>query len=144
MFNGLLRLGDRICTQLKLVDLVNYQITSLTLSSEYTNTLRMHFRLIGNPVCIVKGLANTIYRNLALRAFRFHHFNEFVAKLLVFARSDKFSFMKLDNGMFNGLLILGDRICTHLKLVDLVNYQITSLTLSSEYTDTIRCDNLSA
>ncbi|KAL5741965.1 hypothetical protein ACOSP7_028697 [Xanthoceras sorbifolium] len=56
MFNGSLSLGDSISPQLQLVDLENNQITSLTLSSAYINTLI----LIGNPVCTT-ALANTSY-----------------------------------------------------------------------------------
>ncbi|KAE8731855.1 putative leucine-rich repeat receptor-like protein kinase [Hibiscus syriacus] len=46
-FNGTLNLGDSVGSQLRLVDLLNNQISSITLGSGYTNTLI----LIGNPVC---------------------------------------------------------------------------------------------
>ncbi|XP_007019716.2 PREDICTED: probable leucine-rich repeat receptor-like protein kinase At5g49770 isoform X1 [Theobroma cacao] len=55
-FNGTLNLGDKVGTQLKLVDLQNNQISSITLGSGYTNTLI----LIGNPVC-TSALSNTNY-----------------------------------------------------------------------------------
>ncbi|KAK6257802.1 hypothetical protein QUC31_001261 [Theobroma cacao] len=55
-FNGTLNLGDKVGTQLKLVDLQNNQISSITLGSGYANTLI----LIGNPVC-TSALSNTNY-----------------------------------------------------------------------------------
>ncbi|KAI9153999.1 hypothetical protein LWI28_019577 [Acer negundo] len=55
MFNGSLSFGDSFSSQLQLVDLENNKITSVTLSSSYTNTLI----LVGNPVCA--ALPNTSY-----------------------------------------------------------------------------------
>ncbi|XP_057969936.1 leucine-rich repeat receptor protein kinase HPCA1 isoform X2 [Malania oleifera] len=46
-FNDTLNMGDSISQQLQLVDLENNQISSVTLSSGYKNTLV----LLGNPVC---------------------------------------------------------------------------------------------
>ncbi|XP_024009036.1 probable leucine-rich repeat receptor-like protein kinase At5g49770 isoform X2 [Eutrema salsugineum] len=55
-FNGTLSLGDTIGPQLQLVDLQDNDISSVTLSSGYTNTLI----LVGNPVCTT-ALSNTNY-----------------------------------------------------------------------------------
>ncbi|XP_021766713.1 probable leucine-rich repeat receptor-like protein kinase At5g49770 isoform X1 [Chenopodium quinoa] len=55
-FNGTLDMGDSIGQQLQLVDFGNNKISSVTLSSRYTNTLI----LIGNPVCITP-LSSTDY-----------------------------------------------------------------------------------
>lgn len=57
--NNTLDMGDSICPQLQLVDLQDNQISTVTLSSQYKNTLI----LIGNPVCST-GLSNTNYCNL--------------------------------------------------------------------------------
>ncbi|KAI4324569.1 hypothetical protein MLD38_030047 [Melastoma candidum] len=55
--NGTLNMGDNISPQLQLVDLLNNDVSSLTLGSPgYTNTLI----LIGNPVCTTQ-LSNTNY-----------------------------------------------------------------------------------
>ncbi|XP_010537840.1 PREDICTED: probable leucine-rich repeat receptor-like protein kinase At5g49770 [Tarenaya hassleriana] len=54
--NGTLSLGDTVGSQLELVDLQDNDISSVTLSSGYTNTLV----LIGNPVCST-ALSNTNY-----------------------------------------------------------------------------------
>ncbi|XP_021901519.1 probable leucine-rich repeat receptor-like protein kinase At5g49770 isoform X2 [Carica papaya] len=58
-FNGTLNLGDSIGQQLQLVDLQDNRISSVTLSSEYTDTLI----LVGNPVCTT-ALSNTNYCQL--------------------------------------------------------------------------------
>ncbi|TXG58060.1 hypothetical protein EZV62_015889 [Acer yangbiense] len=58
MFNGSFSFGDSFGSQLSLVDLEINQITSVTLSSSYTNTLI----LVGNPVCT--ALSNTNYCQL--------------------------------------------------------------------------------
>ncbi|KAK9705096.1 hypothetical protein RND81_07G033600 [Saponaria officinalis] len=58
-FNGTLDLGDSISQQLQLVDVENNQISSVTVSSKYTNTLT----LIGNPVCSTR-LSSTDYCEL--------------------------------------------------------------------------------
>ncbi|KAA8517588.1 hypothetical protein F0562_015062 [Nyssa sinensis] len=58
-FNDTLNMGNSISQQLRLVDLQNNQISSVTLGSGYTNTLI----LIGNPVCTI-ALANTDYCQL--------------------------------------------------------------------------------
>lgn len=58
-FNDTLNIGENISPQLQLVDLQNNQISSVTLSSSYTNTLI----LIGNPVCTT-ALSNTNYCQL--------------------------------------------------------------------------------
>ncbi|XP_006300598.2 probable leucine-rich repeat receptor-like protein kinase At5g49770 [Capsella rubella] len=55
-FNGTLSLGDTVGPQLQLVDLQDNDISSVTLSSGYTNTLI----LVGNPVCTT-ALSNTNY-----------------------------------------------------------------------------------
>ncbi|KAK7250658.1 hypothetical protein RIF29_33224 [Crotalaria pallida] len=52
--NSTLDMGDNICPQLQLVDLQDNQISGVTLSSQYKNTLI----LIGNPVCTT-ALSNT-------------------------------------------------------------------------------------
>ncbi|XP_061354088.1 leucine-rich repeat receptor protein kinase HPCA1 [Gastrolobium bilobum] len=57
--NNTLDMGDSICPQLQLVDLQNNQISSVTLSSQYKNTLI----LIGNPVCST-ALSNTNFCQL--------------------------------------------------------------------------------
>ncbi|KAI4295233.1 hypothetical protein L6164_035300 [Bauhinia variegata] len=57
--NNTLDMGDSISPQLQLVDLQDNQISSVTLSSGYTNTLI----LIGNPVCLT-ALSNTNYCQL--------------------------------------------------------------------------------
>lgn len=57
--NNTLDMGDSISPQLQLVDLQDNQITSVTLSSGYKNTLI----LIGNPVCLT-ALSNTNYCQL--------------------------------------------------------------------------------
>ncbi|TKY58490.1 leucine-rich repeat receptor protein kinase [Spatholobus suberectus] len=57
--NNTLDMGDNICPQLQLVDLQDNEISSVTLSSEYKNTLI----LIGNPVCNT-ALSNTNYCQL--------------------------------------------------------------------------------
>lgn len=57
--NNTLDMGDNICPQLQLVDLQNNEISSVTLSSQYKNTLI----LIGNPVC-TSALSNTHYCQL--------------------------------------------------------------------------------
>ncbi|CAI0406811.1 unnamed protein product [Linum tenue] len=57
-FNGTLSMGDSISPQLQLVDLQNNQISSVTLTAGYTNTLI----LVGNPVCT--ALSNTNYCQL--------------------------------------------------------------------------------
>ncbi|CAJ2636090.1 unnamed protein product [Trifolium pratense] len=57
--NNTLSMGDNICPQLQLVDLQDNQISSVTLNSQYKNTLI----LIGNPVCDTE-LSNTNYCNL--------------------------------------------------------------------------------
>ncbi|XXG42028.1 hypothetical protein AAC387_Pa01g2381 [Persea americana] len=56
-FNSTLNMGDSISMQLQLVDLENNQITKLTLSSSYSNTLK----LSGNPVCTSNVLVNANY-----------------------------------------------------------------------------------
>lgn len=56
-FNETLFMGDTISQKLELVDLENNQISSVTLSSGYSNTLK----LIGNPVCLSDALSNTEY-----------------------------------------------------------------------------------
>ncbi|KAK1562176.1 hypothetical protein Q3G72_007468 [Acer saccharum] len=58
MFNGSFSFGDSFGSQLSLVDLENNQVTSVTLSSSYTNSLI----LVGNPVCT--ALPNTNYCQL--------------------------------------------------------------------------------
>ncbi|CAH2067915.1 unnamed protein product [Thlaspi arvense] len=55
-FNGTLSLGDTVGPELQLVDLQDNDISSVTLSSGYTNTLI----LVGNPVCTT-ALSNTNY-----------------------------------------------------------------------------------
>ncbi|XP_028804007.1 probable leucine-rich repeat receptor-like protein kinase At5g49770 isoform X3 [Neltuma alba] len=60
--NNTLDMGDSISPQLQLVDLQDNQITSVTLSSGYKNTLI----LIGNPVCLT-ALSNTNYCQLQQR-----------------------------------------------------------------------------
>lgn len=57
--NNTLDMGDNICPQLQLVDLQDNEISSVTLSSQYKNTLI----LIGNPVC-TSALSNTNYCQL--------------------------------------------------------------------------------
>ncbi|CAI0446942.1 unnamed protein product [Linum tenue] len=57
-FNGTLSMGDSISPQLQLVDLQNNQISSVTLTAGYNNTLI----LVGNPVCT--ALSNTNYCQL--------------------------------------------------------------------------------
>lgn len=61
--NATLNLGDNIGSQLELVDLQNNEISSITLGSEYTNTLI----LVGNPVCNT-ALSNTNYCQLQQQA----------------------------------------------------------------------------
>ncbi|KAB5561866.1 hypothetical protein DKX38_006823 [Salix brachista] len=56
--NGSFNMGDSISTQLQLVDLQNNQISSVTLTADYTNTLI----LVGNPVCT--ALSDTNYCQL--------------------------------------------------------------------------------
>ncbi|KAL2333940.1 hypothetical protein Fmac_015153 [Flemingia macrophylla] len=56
--NNTLDMGDNICPQLQLVDLQDNEISSVTLSTQYKNTLI----LIGNPVCT--ALSNTNYCQL--------------------------------------------------------------------------------
>jgi hypothetical protein len=55
-FNGTLSLGDTVGPELQLVDLQDNDISSVTLSSGYTNTLILE----GNPVCTT-ALSNTNY-----------------------------------------------------------------------------------
>ncbi|GAV89007.1 LRR_1 domain-containing protein/Pkinase_Tyr domain-containing protein/LRRNT_2 domain-containing protein, partial [Cephalotus follicularis] len=55
-FNNTLNMSDSIGPQLELVDLMDNQISSVTLGSGYTKTLI----LVGNPVCDT-GLSNTNY-----------------------------------------------------------------------------------
>ncbi|XP_057417146.1 leucine-rich repeat receptor protein kinase HPCA1 [Lotus japonicus] len=57
--NNTLDMGDSICPQLQLVDLQANQISSVTLSSQYKNTLI----LIGNPVC-TSAISHTNYCQL--------------------------------------------------------------------------------
>ncbi|XP_027345046.1 probable leucine-rich repeat receptor-like protein kinase At5g49770 [Abrus precatorius] len=57
--NNTLDMGDNICPQLQLVDLQDNEVSSVTLSSQYRNTLI----LIGNPVCST-ALSNTNYCQL--------------------------------------------------------------------------------
>ncbi|KAJ4832493.1 hypothetical protein Tsubulata_000041 [Turnera subulata] len=61
-FNGTLNMGDSVGTELQLVDLQNNQISSVTLTTAYTNTLV----LVGNPVC--SALSNTNYCQLQQRS----------------------------------------------------------------------------
>ncbi|KAK7386799.1 hypothetical protein VNO78_27135 [Psophocarpus tetragonolobus] len=61
--NNTLDMGDNICPQLQLVDLQDNEISSVTLSSQYKNTLI----LIGNPVCTT-ALSNTNYCQLQQQA----------------------------------------------------------------------------
>ncbi|KAK7346240.1 hypothetical protein VNO80_20755 [Phaseolus coccineus] len=56
VLNDTLNMGENICPQLQLVDLQQNEISSVTLSSQYKNTLI----LIGNPVCS-SALSNTNY-----------------------------------------------------------------------------------
>ncbi|KAL6998544.1 hypothetical protein U1Q18_008672 [Sarracenia purpurea var. burkii] len=58
-FNDTLNMGNSVSQQLQLVDLQNNQISTITLGSEFTNTLI----LTGNPVC-TNALANTEYCQL--------------------------------------------------------------------------------
>ncbi|XP_020227838.1 probable leucine-rich repeat receptor-like protein kinase At5g49770 [Cajanus cajan] len=60
--NNTLNMGDNICPQLQLVDLQDNEISSVTLSTQYKNTLI----LIGNPVCT--ALSNTNYCQLQQQA----------------------------------------------------------------------------
>ncbi|RDX83955.1 putative leucine-rich repeat receptor-like protein kinase, partial [Mucuna pruriens] len=63
--NNTLNMGDNICPQLQLVDLQDNEISSVTLSSQYKNTLI----LIGNPVCDTgTALSNTNYCQLQQQA----------------------------------------------------------------------------
>ncbi|KAI5584732.1 hypothetical protein POPTR_006G114400v4 [Populus trichocarpa] len=57
-FNGSFNMSVSISPQLQLVDLQNNQISSVTLTADYTNRLI----LVGNPVCI--ALSNTSYCQL--------------------------------------------------------------------------------
>ncbi|BAT75254.1 hypothetical protein LR48_Vigan01g164800 [Vigna angularis] len=61
--NDTLNMGENICPQLQLVDLQQNEISSVTLSSQYKNTLI----LIGNPVCS-SALSNTNYCQLQQQA----------------------------------------------------------------------------
>ncbi|EXC35197.1 putative leucine-rich repeat receptor-like protein kinase [Morus notabilis] len=58
-FNDTLNMGDSISSALQLVDLENNQISKVTVSSEYKNTLI----LVGNPVC-TSGISGTRYCQL--------------------------------------------------------------------------------
>lgn len=60
--NDTLNMGENICPQLQLVDLQQNEISSVTLSSRYKNTLI----LIGNPVCS-SALSNTNYCQVQLQ-----------------------------------------------------------------------------
>nr|TKR58877.1 putative leucine-rich repeat receptor-like protein kinase [Populus alba] len=62
--NGSFNMGDSISTQLQLVDLQNNQISSVTLTADYTNTLI----LVGNPVCT--ALSDTNYCQLQQQSTR--------------------------------------------------------------------------
>ncbi|KAF9680154.1 hypothetical protein SADUNF_Sadunf06G0091600 [Salix dunnii] len=57
-FNGSFNMGVSISPQLQLVDLQNNQISTVTLTADYTNRLV----LVGNPVCT--ALSNTSYCQL--------------------------------------------------------------------------------
>ncbi|KAG8649993.1 hypothetical protein MANES_08G165600v8 [Manihot esculenta] len=57
-FSGQLDLGETVGPQLQLVDLQNNNISSVTLTAQYTSTLI----LVGNPVC--SALSNTNYCQL--------------------------------------------------------------------------------
>ncbi|KAJ6742429.1 LRR RECEPTOR-LIKE KINASE [Salix viminalis] len=57
-FNGSFNMGVSISPQLQLVDLQNNQISTVTLTADYTNRLI----LVGNPVCT--ALSNTSYCQL--------------------------------------------------------------------------------
>ncbi|WVZ22298.1 hypothetical protein V8G54_000842 [Vigna mungo] len=61
--NDTLNMGENICPQLQLVDLQQNEISIVTLSSQYKNTLI----LIGNPVCS-SALSNTNYCQLQQQA----------------------------------------------------------------------------
>ncbi|KAK7360936.1 hypothetical protein VNO77_02954 [Canavalia gladiata] len=61
--NNTLDMGDSICPQLQLVDLQENEISSVTLSLQYKNTLI----LIGNPVCST-AISNTNYCQLQQQA----------------------------------------------------------------------------
>ncbi|XP_048319930.2 leucine-rich repeat receptor protein kinase HPCA1 isoform X1 [Ziziphus jujuba] len=58
-FNETLSMGTSVGPQLQLVDLQNNQISSVTVGSEYKNTLI----LVGNPVCTT-GISNTNFCQL--------------------------------------------------------------------------------
>ncbi|KAL9327236.1 hypothetical protein ACSQ67_007881 [Phaseolus vulgaris] len=60
--NDTLNMGENICPQLQLVDLQQNEISSVTLSPQYKNTLI----LIGNPVCS-SALSNTNYCQVQLQ-----------------------------------------------------------------------------